>query len=101
MDSLSFYYTTLLQQFLHQTEQLVRHIPKWQVYPSGRYNHRTTMREGIIAQSPVITTQTRITYAAKRQILVGNVHYGIIHAAASRRGVAQDMFCALLTSEIV
>ena len=68
----------VLKQFFHQTEHLVRHITERQVEQGGCCHHRTLVRERLETELAMIVSHTGIAYATEWDVLVGNVHDGVI-----------------------
>ena len=80
----TFWTEMLLQQPLHPLKELIRHIAEREVQERGGSDYRAVVREHTERLLAMVGRHARLSYAAERQILVGNVHDGVVDAATAR-----------------
>ena len=73
-------------------KHLVGHISERHIYPRWRGDDGTAVAEYKETILPMVCCHTRVAHAAKRYVVVGNVHNGVIDACAAGRGVFHHKF---------
>ena len=71
----------LLKQLLNPLKECVRHIAERKVKQCCGSDYRTMVREHLERFLAMVSRHARCTHTTERQLLVGNVHNGIVDAS--------------------
>ena len=73
----------LLQDALHPTEEGVGHVAEGQIQPGRCCDYGATVREGLEGFHAVVGRHARHPYPTEWQVLIDNMHDGIVDAGAA------------------
>ena len=77
-------YDELLHYLLHEAEHLVGHVAEGKVDPCTCGHHGAAMREHAEALFAMVAAHARVAHTAKGDVLVGDVHNGVVDAGTTR-----------------
>ena len=73
-----------LNNLLYQSKHFVGHVPEGEVNPCAGSHYRAVVREYAEALFTVVSAHARVAHSTEGDVLVGNVHDGVIDAGSAR-----------------